>query len=235
MKAMILAAGKGERMRPLTESTPKPLLQVGGKALIQYHIERLVDSGFQEIVINHAWLGEQIEDFVRDGRQFGASVTYSAEGEPLETAGGIIKALPLLGDDPFVVVNGDIWTDYSFSELKDCADMQDLIHLVMVDNPPQHQAGDYCLGQDSRLAMNDSAFEGDSLTYSGISVLRPELFRGIKVHKLPLVPLFDSAIQHGKASGEYYSGSWFDIGTVERLQALDAHLTKSDPGVRGDD
>jgi len=225
MKAMILAAGKGERMRPLTVSTPKPLLSAGGKPLIEYLIESLCKAGFTDLVINHAWLGEQIEDALGDGSRFGVNIVYSAEGEPLNTAGGIIKALPVLGSEPFILVNGDIWTDYSFSALKAYSDMQQFAHLVMVPNPPQHSAGDYILEAKGGLKLKDSNLSQETLTYSGIAVLHPQLFENLSVEKCPLAPLYEKAIKQGKASAEFYPGEWFDIGTVDRLKALDVKLS----------
>ncbi|MBN4059863.1 nucleotidyltransferase family protein [Gammaproteobacteria bacterium AH-315-E17] len=225
MKVMILAAGKGERMRPLTEKVPKPLLPVGGKPLIEYLIESLNQAGFTDLVINHAWLGEQIEAALGDGSCFGSKIVYSAEGEPLNTAGGIIKALPLLGDSPFVLVNGDIWTDYSFSALKAYSNMEQLAHLVMVANPLQHPKGDYVLGSNGYLALSDRLQSiQESLTYSGIAVLHPKLFENIAVEKLPLATLYASAIKQKRVSAEYYEGEWSDIGTLDRLKELDAHL-----------
>lgn len=226
MKAMILAAGKGERMRPLTEHTPKPLLSAGGKPLIEYLIVSLHEAGFTDLVINHAWLGEQIEEALGDGRRFGVNIVYSAEGEPLNTAGGIIKALPVLGTEPFVLVNGDIWTDYSFSTLKAYSCMQQLAHLVMVPNPPQHSAGDYILAEQGELKLKDSNSLQEAFTYSGIAVLHPQLFENLSVEKCPLAPLYEKAIRQGKASAEFYQGEWFDIGTVDRLNTLDIKLSK---------
>lgn len=225
MKVMILAAGKGERMRPLTETIPKPLLPVGGKPLIEYLIESLNKAGFTELVINHAWLGEQVEKALGDGSRFGSSIVYSPEGTPLNTAGGIIKALPLLGDEPFLVVNGDIWTDYSFSKLKTYSNLEDLAHLVMVNNPPQHPLGDYVMDTNNYLSLRDpQQASQQTLTYCGISVLHPKLFQGLAVEKLPLAELYEAAIKQKRISAEHYQGEWFDIGTVDRLKALDASL-----------
>ncbi len=223
MKAMILAAGRGERMRPLTDHTPKPLLKLAGKALIEYHLERLADAGFDEIVINHAWLGQQIEATLKDGASYGIKISYSAEAEALETAGGIIKALPMLGTAPFLLVNGDIWTDYPFSRLREKSAMQELAHLVLVDNPPQHPQGDYQLQADRRLFVREN--EGEkTLTYSGIAVIHPQMLEGIGEGKLALAPVWEALMPDGRITGEYYSGQWFDIGTVERLQKLEAKL-----------
>ena len=217
MKAMILAAGRGERMRPLTEHTPKPLLRVGGKALIEYHIESLIAAGIEEIVINHAWLGEQIEKTLGSGERFGINLRYSAEGNALETAGGIIRALPLLGDI-FIALNADIWTDYPLGELPDSP--EGLAHLVMVDNTPHHTQGDFAL-QDGRLNVEASP----RLTFSGIGVYRAELFAGLTDGVRPLGPLLRKAMQAGKVSGEHYHGQWMDVGTPERLAELDRQLS----------
>jgi len=217
MKAMILAAGRGERMRPLTDHTPKPLLQAGGRPLIDYHILALAAAGFCDVVINHAHLGTQIEQAVGDGGRFGVNIHYSAEGEALETGGGIHKALPLLGPGPFVVVNGDIWTDYDFSQLP--AEPAGLAHLVLVDNPPHHPRGDFALvGQRVET-------EGERLlTFSGIGIYRPELFAGCVPGKFPLAPLLRKAMAEGQVSGEHYRGRWLDIGTPQRLAELDRQL-----------
>lgn len=212
MKAMILAAGKGERLRPLTLHTPKPLIRAGGVPLIEYHLRALAAAGFTEIVINHAWLGQQIEDYLGNGSRFGVSIQYSAEGEPLETGGGIFKALPLLGDNPFVVVNGDIWTDYDFAALrKPCAG---LAHLVLVDNPPHHPTGDFCLMGSQ---VQDAQPDGPALTYSGIAVLSPALFRGCESGAFKLAPLLRTAMAAGHVTGEHLQGHWVDVGTHERL------------------
>lgn len=218
MKAMILAAGRGERMRPLTDHTPKPLLRAGGRMLIEYHIEALVRAGVREIVINHAHLGANIEQALGDGHRYGATLVYSAEGaQALETGGGIYQALPLLGAAPFVVVNADIWTDYPLAHLSHAP--EGLAHLVLVDNPPQHGAGDFVL-RDRQVFDED----GTKLTFSGIGVYRPELFAGCKAGAFPLAPLLRTAMSAGAVSGEHYQGRWFDIGTPERLRALDQLL-----------
>ncbi|WP_213881724.1 N-acetylmuramate alpha-1-phosphate uridylyltransferase MurU [Pseudomonas sp. dw_358] len=212
MKAMILAAGKGERMRPLTLHTPKPMLPVGGSPLIEYHLRALAAAGFHEVVINHAWLGRQIEDGLGDGSRFGLHIQYSAEGEPLETAGGILKALPLLGAEPFVLVNGDVWTDYDFAALR--VPLRGLAHLVLVDNPEHHPAGDFSLVEGQ---VRDVPHLDPRLTYAGLAVLTPELFHGCTpgVHKL--APLYRNAMALGQVSGEHYRGRWVDVGTHERL------------------
>lgn len=211
MKTMILAAGRGERMRPLTDHIPKPLLPVGGKPLLQWHVEALVAAGLREIVINHAWLGGQIEAALGDGRALGADIRYSPEGDTaLETGGGIFRALPLLGDAPFVVVNADIATDYPFARLP--STLAGLAHLVLVPNPPHHPEGDFCL-EHGRV----EAEGGPRFTFSGIGVYRPELFQGQQPGRFPLAPLLRRAMAAGQVSGEYFAGQWLDVGTPERL------------------
>jgi len=217
MKAMILAAGRGERMRPLTDNTPKPLLQAGGHTLIDYHLQALAKAGFESVVINHAHLGEKLEQALGDGSRYGLSIHYSAEGTPLETGGGIFHALPLLGDGPFLVVNGDVWTDYPLERLK--TQSVQLAHLVLVGNPPQHPKGDFAL-QEGRV----SETEGERLTFAGIGLYRPELFAGCKPGAFPLAPILRRAIAADQVSGEHYDGRWFDIGTPERLTQLDELL-----------
>ncbi|HSC83745.1 MAG TPA: nucleotidyltransferase family protein, partial [Pseudomonas sp.] len=189
MKAMILAAGKGERLRPLTLHTPKPLVRAGGVPLIEFHVRALAAAGFRELVINHAWLGQQIEDYLGDGSRFGLRIDYSAEGEPLETGGGIFRALPLLGDEPFLVVNGDIWTDCDFASLRQ--PIEGLAHLLLVDNPGHHQAGDFQL-RDGQVT--DAVSGQPSLTYSGIAVLHPQLFAGCAAGAFKLAPLLRQAM-----------------------------------------
>ncbi len=217
MKAMILAAGKGERMRPLTLHTPKPLLPVAGKPLIQWHMEALRRAGLCKLVVNHAWLGEQLEAAFADGARLGVSISWSAEGEPLETAGGILRALPLLGSDPSVLVNGDIWSDFDFTRLQLPAGK--LAHLVLVDNPPFKQGGDFLL--DAGLISSPQPGElPRALTYSGIAVLSPELFTGLAAGPQPLAPLLRAAASRGLVSGEHYTGCWVDVGTPERLQQV---------------
>jgi MurNAc alpha-1-phosphate uridylyltransferase len=218
LKAMILAAGRGERMRPLTDLIPKPLLEVGGKPLIIWHIERLARAGITELVINHAHLGVQIESALGDGKRFGVRIRYSDEGTALETAGGIAFALQLLGGKPFAVVNGDIWCNFDFARLPALAAnmQQDHAHLVLVDNPPQHPDGDFGL-HDGRVT--DAA---PKLTFSGIGIYRPELFMHIPHgSKAPLAPLLRKQIAAGKVSGEHHQGLWVDVGTPQRLAELD--------------
>lgn len=225
MKAMILAAGRGERMRPLTNDRPKPLLAVGGKPLIVYHIERLRDAGFADLVINHAHLGHKIEEALGDGSRLGVRIAYSSEGEPLETAGGIAKALALLGDEPFVTVNGDIYCDYDFARLRRHADGLDTLHLVLVDNPPQHPKGDFALSGDRVLNTGEPM-----RTFAGIGFYRPELFRHIVPgSSAPLAPILRAQCDLGRASGEHFQGVWHDIGTPERLQQLDRQLSTARP------
>ncbi|NQZ06340.1 MAG: nucleotidyltransferase family protein [Algicola sp.] len=232
MKAMILAAGRGERMRPLTDSCPKPLLKVAGKPLMVYHIEKLVAIGITDIVINHAWLGEQIEQTIVDGSKWGARVKFSAECEGgLETAGGIIKALPLLGDAPFMVVNGDIWTDYDFARLPHNLNGR-LAHLVLVNNPQHNPNGDFGLQTviqtDGKQAVQTVVNRGSrNYTFSGIGVYHPALFDEVGFGKLPLAPILRKNITAGLITGEHYSGRWTDVGTVERLAQLELELKKS--------
>jgi len=218
MKAMILAAGRGERMRPLTDRVPKPLLEVAGKPLIQYHIEALREAGFDELVVNHAHLGEQIVARLGDGRAFGVHIDYSAEPPgALETGGGIRQALPLLGSDAFLVVNGDIWTDYPYRQLR--RHPEGLAHLVLVDNPEHHRDGDF------RLDAGRVRVEGDArLTFSGIGLYRPELFADRAPGRFPLAPLLRSAMHTGRVTGEHYQGKWMDIGTTQRLAELERQL-----------
>jgi MurNAc alpha-1-phosphate uridylyltransferase len=223
---MILAAGRGERMRPLTDHTPKPLLQAGGKPLIAWHIERLVRAGITELVINHAHLGTQIEQTLGGGSRFGATIRYSDEGSALETAGGIAFALPLLGDEPFVVVNGDIYCDYDFMRLSTLAEQmkssQISAHLVLVKNPEHHPAGDF--GLQAAHVTNAEP----KLTFSGIGLYRPELFAHIsRGTKAPLAPLLREQIALGKVSGEHHRGIWIDVGTPQRLDELDKQLRSS--------
>jgi MurNAc alpha-1-phosphate uridylyltransferase len=220
MKAMVLAAGRGERMRPLTDREPKPLLRVGGKRLIEFHLERLAAGGFREVVVNTAWLGDMIEATLGTGRQYGLAITYSHERpEALETGGGIFHALPLLGSAPFLLVNGDVWTDIDFGALRRSPPERSLAHLVLVPNPPQHARGDFVL-------EHGLVSEGEGLrqTYSGVGIFRPELFAGCEPGKFPLLPLLRKAIAERALSGELHQGRWYDIGTTERLAALDVQL-----------
>ena len=215
---MILAAGRGERMRPLTDRVPKALLLVGGKPLIVWHLERLRAAGIGEVVINLSWLGHRIREALGDGSEFGVSIRYSDEGERrLETGGGIARALVLLGHDPFVVINGDVWTDYPFGALHLPGDK--LAHLVLVASPPWAMAGDFRL-QDSLVRADGSP----SLTFSGIGVYHPTLFAGAPQGPFPLAPLLRRAMVRGLVSGERYEGQWMDVGTPARLEELNCRL-----------
>ncbi len=222
MKAMILAAGRGERMRPLTDATPKPLLMAGGKPLIVWHLERLAACGFRDVVINHAHLGDRIEAALGDGHAFGLSIRYSPEPPgALETAGGIAHALPLLGNEPFLVVNGDVWCDWDFRRAHALAHKR--AHLVFVDNPPQHAGGDFCLdGKTVRYAADRI---GPTYTYAGTGVFAPGFFADVPDGAvMKLRPLLDAAIARRELSGEYHPGRWVDVGTPERLAQLDQEL-----------
>lgn len=217
---MILAAGHGTRMRPLTDHTPKPLLEVAGKPLIVWHIEKLRQAGFQDIVINIAWLGEQIPNALGDGSQFGVNLYYSDEQKDgaLETAGGIIKALPLLGDKPFLVVNGDVWCDYNYSNQNPLKE-NTLAHLILVNNPPHNPTGDFALKDSQMFTEGDNKY-----TFSGIGYYHPNLFKDLPRGKLPLAPLLRKAMHKQQIKGELYTGDWRDIGTPERLKQLDTDL-----------
>lgn len=224
MKAMILAAGKGERLRPLTLHTPKPLVRAGGVPLIEHQLQALHRAGFDQLVINHAWLGQQIEDYLGDGSQLGVNIRYSPEGEPLETGGGIFRALPLLGDGPFVIANGDIWTDFDYASLHGALATGDLVHLVLVDNPGHHACGDFRL-RDGRV---DDYREGEpSLTYSGIAILHPALFEGCEDGAFKLAPLLRKAMESGRVSGVHHRGRWIDVGTHERLAEVERQLAEA--------
>ncbi len=223
MRVMILAAGRGERMRPLSDVTPKPLLPVAGKALIVHLIECLARAGLRDMVVNHAHLGHQFEDCLGDGSRFGARIVYSSEPEGgLETGGGIYQALSLLDSGPFVVVNGDIWTDFPFERLPQTLD--GLAHLVLVDNPPHHAQGDFCL-KAGRVLFDG----GPKLTFSGIGVYQRALFEHCQPGRFPLAPLLRAAMERGRVSGEYYGGRWRDVGTPERLAALEQELATVQP------
>ena len=213
--AMILAAGRGERMRPLTDHTPKPLLKVHDKPLIVWHIERLKKSGIKQLVINHAHLGEQIEQTLGDGSSLDVSISYSPENTALETGGGIARALPLLGEQPFLVVNGDVWTDVDYSEL--ALDEDDLAHLVLVANPSHNPKGDFALNNDR--VTSDGA---NKLTFSGVGLYQPSLFVAQPEELFPLAPLLREAMSLNKVSGFHHRGVWMDIGTPERLAEINA-------------
>ena len=231
MKAMILAAGRGERMRPLTDTVPKPLLPAAGRPLIVRLIDRLVAAGIRDLVINHAHLGALIESTLGDGRRFGADIRYSAETTALETAGGIARALPLLGDDPFAVINGDVYAAFDFARLpaiarRLAADPATIAHLVLVDNPSHHPAGDFALSGD-RAAAEGSV----KLTFGGIGVYRPELFAGLDPDApARLAPLLRAAMNRGAVTAEHFGGYWLDVGTPERLAELDVRLTPAAAG-----
>ncbi len=227
---MILAAGRGERMRPLTDALPKPLLRVGGTALIEYQLKNLAHAGFVDIVINHAYLGEMIENALGKGERYGVNIQYSPEKIVLETAGGIANALPLLTDEsgnlPFLIVNADIYCEMDYASLLPVMKaMQSnmnlrLAHLVLVDNPSHHAAGDFAL-QENQVMLTGN----HTLTFSGIGIYQPQLFNAIKAGlAVKLAPLLRQAMQGGKVSGEYFSGQWVDVGTPERLESLDKQL-----------
>jgi MurNAc alpha-1-phosphate uridylyltransferase len=226
MRAMILAAGRGERMRPLTDAAPKPLLSIGGRRLIEWHLLGLARAGFVDVVINLAWLGSQICDALGDGSRYGVRIVYSDEGSAaLETGGGIFRALPRLGPEPFLVVNGDIWTDFDFQRLPQL-DAAAHAALVLVPNPPQHPRGDFNLAAAAggRLRDVNESGAGPRYTFSGIAVYRPAFFAGCTDGKFPLLPLLRRAIAAGTLRGEPYAGLWYDIGTPERLRELDQRL-----------
>jgi MurNAc alpha-1-phosphate uridylyltransferase len=218
---MILAAGRGERMRPLTLQRPKPLLDVGGRPLIEHHLRSLAAAGFAQVVVNLSWLGAQIREAVGDGSRFGLDIAYSEEGpEPLETGGGIFRALPLLGPAPFLVLNGDVWTDFPYGPLHDRLADGDLAHLVLVPNPAHNASGDFVL-EAGRMLEGEP---GVRFTFSGIGVYRPELFAGCRDGLFKLAPLLRAAARDGRVSAELYDGDWLDIGTPQRLAALDLRL-----------
>ncbi|TDR31561.1 N-acetylmuramate alpha-1-phosphate uridylyltransferase MurU [Hydromonas duriensis] len=233
--AMIFAAGRGERMRPLTDVKPKPLLEVAGKPLIVWQIEAIAQAGIHDIVINHAWLGEQIPVALGDGSQFGVRLHYSAEGEALETAGGIAKALPLLkscSDSPiFLAVSGDVYTNYNYARLHakaaELARMeQPHMHLVMVNNPSFHQAGDFAL--DAGKLYSIEADVGQKLTFGNIGLYDMRLFEPLPVgDKIPMSPYYRDAVAQGVASGEYFDGVWENVGTAVQLEALNQNLSQN--------
>ena len=229
MKAMILAAGRGERMRPLTDTMPKPLLAVGGKPLIVWHIENLVRAGITEIIINHAHLGHMLELALGDGSQFGAQIRYSAEGEALESAGGIAHALPLLGNAPFLVVNGDIFIDFDFGRAQEMAMAMRAnpdrfaAYLVLVDNPAHNEHGDFAL-EDSMVRLSGHPM----LTFTGVAVYQPDIFRDIaRGTKARLAPLLKTLIGYELVRGEHHHARWVDVGTPQRLASLDSAMTRS--------
>lgn len=222
MKAMILAAGFGKRMRPLTDTTPKPLLSCAGKPLIVYHIEALAAVGVDEIIINHAYLGEQIEEALGDGSRFGVRIRYSPEGEPLDTGAGILKALPLLGEEPFILTNGDVWTDFPYQQLLN--QPIDLAHLVLVSNPAHNPCGDFSLLDSGQVLAGTAGVDGKGLTYSGVSKLHPKLFGQCPEGPFPLRQPLMEAMVAGGVTGQYYQGSWTDVGTPQRLTELEAEI-----------
>jgi MurNAc alpha-1-phosphate uridylyltransferase len=239
MKALVFAAGLGERMRPLTDTTPKPLLRVGGKRLVEWHLEKLAARGIREVVLNTSWLADQFPAALGDGAHWGLRIRYACEGHtPLETGGGMLNALPLLDDAPgsnqaFLLINGDVWSDYDFARLP--AEPTGLAHLVMVDSPAHATRGDFSLDADGHL--HDTGPQ--KLTYSGIGVYRPQLFDGWRSivpdpamvdgkPKFPLAPLLRAHMPHGAITGEHHCGRWTDVGTPQRLAQLEAELAQSD-------
>ena len=217
MKAMILAAGRGERMRPLTDLLPKPLLAAGGKPLIVHHIEKLKAAGVTTLVINHAWLGHKLVAALGDGSALGVSIHWSAEESALETAGGIVQALPLLGSEPFLVINGDTWLDLDYRALVNQPLGDDLAHLWLVPNPPQHPQGDFSL-QAGRV------LDTPALTFSGVGLYHPAAFAGLPFGARKLAPLLRDWMAQGRVGGSLLAGEWRDIGTVDRLRELDEQL-----------
>lgn len=230
MKAMVLAAGEGRRMKPLTDVTPKPLLTVSGRPLIEHHIVGLRDAGVTEIIVNVSYLGQQLVEFLGDGSRWSVELTVSKEAAPLETAGGVVQALPCLGEKPFLLVNGDIYTDFPFATLKQVSLTAGGGHLVLVSNPPHHPEGDFCLYGQRLASVEDNALAGrsaasiQSLTYSGIGLYDPQLFAAEAPGKKPLRPLLDRAVAGELLQGELYSGVWEDIGTPERLASINARF-----------
>ena len=215
---MLLAAGRGERMRPITDSLPKPLVRVGGKPLIAWHLAALARAGIREVLINLSWLGEQVRATLGDGRDYGVAIRYSDEGPvPLETGGGIFNAVPLLGPGPFLVINADIWTDIDFAALA----LEERAHarLLLIPNPPHHPRGDFGLEGDRVVSRDTGRY-----TYSGVGVYRPEFFGGCTPGRFPLLPLLNRAIAAGLVRAQVHRGEWCDVGTPERLASLDARL-----------
>ncbi len=216
---MILAAGRGERMRPITDTVPKPLVRVGGRALIAWHLAALAHAGIREVVINLSWLGEQLRAALGTGADFGVRITYSEEGAvPLETGGGIFRALPLLGPEPFLVLSGDIWTDINFGRLR--LEPETDAHLVLIPNPPHHPRGDFALEGD--LVVNR---DGERLTYANVGIYRPEFFAGCTAARFPLLQPLNRAIAARRVRGELHRGAWCDVGTPERLAQLEASVS----------
>jgi len=225
MRAMILAAGLGKRMQPLTAHLPKPLLKAGGKTLIEHQIEKLAAAGVTDIVINHFYLGALIQDLLRDGAKYKVHIDYSREPILLDSAGGIIKSLPKLKDDCFIVVNADVWTDFDFSRLQPLDGEERLAHLVMVENADHNPAGDFQIDEAGRV-HEDHDSNDRRLTFSGISVMHKNLFRGLPIQPKSVIPLLRAAMQHNQVTGEVHDGMWMDIGTPERLQELNNLLAR---------
>ena len=232
MKAMILAAGRGTRMAPLTDHCPKPLLPLAGKPLIVHHIEKLVAAGITDIVINHAWLGAQIETTLGDGSRYGARLQYSPESQALETGGGILQALPLLGSEPFFLVNGDVWTGWDYQGVSDIQLGDDLGWLWLVQNPDHNPSGDFILQQGRVLnpATVGPELELPRLTFSGLSVLHPQLLAGCEPGAFPLAPLLRRAMDHQRMAGALLEQPWVDVGTPQRLQQLEQYLQHQHKG-----
>lgn len=224
MKAMILAAGKGSRLRPITDTIPKPLVPIADKPLIEYTIEKLAKAGVFEIVINISYLGEKIKQVLGEGEKWGVHINYSEESEPLEVGGGIIKALPLLGNDPFIIINGDIWTDYPFEKLvKKAHHLNMLAHIVLVNNFARHPEGDFGIEGDRLISDGVKP----KFTYSGMGIYTPEFFKGHTAGKVFLRPLLESAIKANTISAEKYEGEFNDVGTVESWEALNRTITEA--------
>jgi len=219
MKAMVLAAGRGERMRPITDTVPKPLVRVGGRPLIAWHLAALARAGVREVVINLSWLGEQLRTALGAGADFGLRITYSEEGPvPLETGGGIFRALPLLGPEPFLVLSGDIWTDIDLGGVQ--LEPEAHAHLVLIPNPPHHPRGDFGL-EGNVVVQRDS----ERLTYANVGIYRPEFFAGCAAGRFPLLEPLNRAIAAHLVRGEVHRGAWSDVGTPERLAQLEARLS----------
>ena len=229
MKAMILAAGLGNRMRPLTDQTPKPMLAVGGKPLLQHHLQNLAAAGITQVIINLAYLGEKIRDFVGDGSRFGLHVSYSQEPEPLETGGALLKALPLLGSEPFLLINGDVWCDINLASFAQQQLKEDCLgHLLLVPNPSFHPQGDFALSEGGLLLSDPNKTHPVRHTFAGISLLRPSIISSYPQQrpKFPLGEVLFHSINQQQLSAELHSGHWCDVGTPERLNELDQHLSK---------
>ena len=219
MRAMILAAGRGDRLRPLTDTVPKPLVEVGGTPLIVWHLSKLKACGVTEIIVNSAWLSSKIQIFLGDGSRFGLKIAHSVEGEQgLETAGGIIRALPFFKNEPFVVINGDTFIDADYRQFVTAQLKGDLAKLFLVKNPPHNQKGDFCLKDDGRLRM------GSDFTFSGAGVYSPKFFSGETVRRMALRPFFERFTAQDRMSGQLLKGQWFDVGTVERLRETENYI-----------